>query len=745
LKIGLARAKPPSLKGIRASRTGQAEKGLGRFAAMGRHACQPAVLRTSVPSRRVAAAAPAPYLRSMNGSKNDIDPASELLEEDEEQALPEPEQDLDLAAVGPLAVGRAVIASHAKLAPSSPGVYRMIDAKGDVLYVGKAKNIRKRIIAYGRPTGYDPRIERMIAATAALEFVSTATETEALLLEANLIKRLRPRFNVLLRDDKSFPHILITADHWAPQILKHRGARTREGHYYGPFASVWAVNRTITALQRAFLLRSCSDGFFESRTRPCLLYQIKRCSGPCTREIDFAEYGELVREANAFLSGKSQAVKDELAAEMEKASAALDFERAAIYRDRLAALSAVQSHQGINPHGVEEADVFALHQAGGFSCVEVFFFRTGQNWGNRAYFPKADRSLSAGEVLGAFLAQFYDDKPSPRAIFISHEIEERALLAEALSIKSGRKVEVSVPQRGEKKDLVDHALANAREALARKLAESSSQRRLLELLAEVFVLARPPRRIEVYDNSHIQGSNPVGAMIVAGSEGFEKNQYRKFNIRATDLAPGDDFGMMREVLSRRFKRLMNEAPRAMPGTPPTSAQVLAMAPADAGAPIDIGDGDNDSPWPDLVIIDGGRGQLTAAQETLAALGIIDVPLVAVAKGPDRDAGMETFFLPGREPFKLKPRDPALYFVERLRDEAHRFAVGSHRVRRRRDIREAGLQEIPGIGPTRKRALLHHFGTLKAIERAALADLAKVPGISAETARKIYDFFHERAG
>jgi excinuclease ABC subunit C len=704
-----------------------------------------AALRTSVRSRRVAAAAPAPYLRSMNGTKGDIDPASELLEEDEEQPLPEPEQELDLAAAGPLAVGRAVIASHAKLAPSSPGVYRMIDAKGDVLYVGKAKNIRKRIIAYGRPTGYDPRIERMIAATAALEFVSTATETEALLLEANLIKRLRPRFNVLLRDDKSFPYILITADHWAPQIFKHRGARSREGNYYGPFASVWAVNRTITALQRAFLLRSCSDGFFESRTRPCLLYQIKRCSGPCTREIDFAEYGELVREANAFLSGKSQAVKDELAAEMEKASAALDFERAAIYRDRLAALSAVQSHQGINPHGVEEADVFALHQAGGFSCVEVFFFRTGQNWGNRAYFPKADRSLSAGEVLGAFLAQFYDDKPSPRAIFISHEIEERALLAEALCIKSGRKVEVGVPQRGEKKDLVDHALANAREALARKLAESSSQRRLLGLLAEVFVLARPPRRIEVYDNSHIQGTNAVGAMIVAGAEGFQKNQYRKFNIRAADLAPGDDFGMMRQVLSRRFKRLMNEAPRPLPPTPPTSAQVLAMAPADAGAPIDIGDGDDDSPWPDLVIIDGGRGQLSAAQEALAALGIIDVPLVAVAKGPDRDAGMETFFLPGREPFKLKPRDPALYFVERLRDEAHRFAVGSHRVRRRRDIREAGLQEIPGIGPTRKRALLHHFGTLKAIERAALADLAKVPGISAETARKIYDFFHERAG
>src|SRR5438093_4175685 len=675
----------------------------------------------------------------MSGAKKDIDPATELVEEDEEQSLPETEE-IDLAAAGPLAAGRAAIMRHAKTAPGGPGVYRMIDKNGDVLYVGKAKNIRKRIVAYTRPTGYDPRIERMIAGTAALEFVSTATETEALLLEANLIKRLRPRFNVLLRDDKSFPYILITADHWAPQMLKHRGARTREGNYYGPFASVWAVNRTITALQRAFLLRSCSDAFFESRTRPCLLYQIKRCSGPCTQEIDFAEYGKLVGEANAFLSGKSQAVKDTLAAEMEKASAALEFERAAIYRDRLAALSAVQSHQDINPRGVEEADVFAVHQAGGFNCVEVFFFRTGQNWGNRAYFPKADRSLAPGEVLGAFLAQFYDDKPVPRTIFVSHEIDERALLAEALSTKSGHKVEVNVPQRGEKKDLVDHALANAREALARKLAESSSQRRLLELLADVFALPRPPRRIEVYDNSHIQGSNAVGAMIVAGPEGFQKNQYRKFNIRAADLVPGDDFGMMREVLNRRFKRLLNEAPRPMSGASNAGAQ--------AGEPIDIAggpDGDAESPWPDLVIIDGGRGQLSAAQETLTALGIIDVPLVAVAKGADRDAGMETFFLPGRDPFKLKPRDPVLYFVERLRDEAHRFAVGSHRIRRRRDLREAGLQEIPGIGPTRKRALLHHFGTLKAIERAAPADLAKVPGISAETARKIYDFFHEPAG
>ena len=699
--------------------------------------------------RRVAQTVSSPYLRNMNGTKSDIDPATELVEEDEDQALPEQEPAIDLAAgAGPLAVGRAVIARHAKSAPSSPGVYRMIDAKGDVLYVGKAKNIRKRIIAYTRPTGYDSRIERMIAATAALEFVSTATETEALLLEANLIKRLRPRFNVLLRDDKSFPYILITADHWAPQILKHRGARTRDGNYYGPFASVWAVNRTITALQRAFLLRSCSDGFFESRTRPCLLYQIKRCSGPCTREIDFAEYSELVREANAFLSGKSQTVKALLATEMEKASTALDFERAAIYRDRLAALSAVQSHQDINPRGVEEADVFAVHQAGGFNCVQVFFFRTGQNWGNRAYFPRADRSLAAGEVLGAFLAQFYDDKPCPRCIFISHEIDDRALLAEALSTKSGYKVEVSVPQRGEKRDLVDHALANARDALARKLAETSSQRKLLELLAETLGLPRVPRRIEVYDNSHIQGTNAVGAMIVAGPEGFQKNQYRKFNIRAVDLTPGDDFGMMREVLSRRFKRLMNDAPRDVAVAPPADSVAGQMAPAQDLAP-DAGDegadAAEDSPWPDLVVIDGGRGQLTAAQETLAALGITDIPLLAVAKGPDRDAGLETFFVPGREPFKLKPRDPVLYFVQRLRDEAHRFAVGSHRVRRRRDIREAGLQEIPGIGPTRKRALLHHFGTLKAIERAALSDLAKVPGISAETARKVYDFFHERAG
>jgi len=661
----------------------------------------------------------------MNGTNKDIDPASELHEEDEEPSLPELE--LETAPAGTLAAGRMAIMRFAKLAPSAPGVYRMIDVQGDVLYVGKAKNIKKRVTAYTRPTGQDNRIARMIAATVALEFVSTKTETEALLLEANLIKRLRPRFNVLLRDDKSFPHILITSDHWAPQILKHRGARTRPGHYYGPFASAGAVNRTINALERAFLLRSCSDSYFEARTRPCLLYQIKRCSAPCTGEIDFAGYTELVREANEFLSGRSQSVQKEMAAEMDQASASLDFEHAAIYRDRLSALSAIQSRQGINPRTLEEADVFAVHQTGGYSCVEVFFFRTRQNWGNRAYFPKADRAISPGGVLSAFLAQFYDDKPPPRCILVSHEFEERELLARALSTKSERKVEVSVPQRGERKDLVQHALANAREALARKLADTSSQQKLLGVLTETFALPRAPRRIEVYDNSHISGSNAVGAMIVAGPEGLRKNQYRKFNIRSADLTPGDDYGMMREVLQRRFKRLLEENPRSSVGG------VLAA--------VFKGD-DEDQPWPDLVLIDGGQGQLKAAQETLSALGVTDVPLVAIAKGPDRDAGRETFFMAGRDPFRLPPRDPLLYFIERLRDEAHRFAIGSHRARRKKDIREAGLQEIPGIGPTRKRALLRHFGTVKAIERASLPDLAQVPGINAETARKIYEFFHE---
>ena len=688
----------------------------------------------------------------MSVPKKDVepDPDFEAAGEEDEQSLP----DLDDSGLtggpveedaGSLADGRDAILRYAKLAPAQPGVYRMIDARGDVLYVGKAKDISKRVRAYARPTGLDTRIERMIAATRALEFVVTRTETEALLLEANLIKRLRPRFNVLLRDDKSFPYILITSDHWAPQILKHRGARTRPGHYYGPFASVWAVNRTINALQRAFLLRSCTDPFFESRTRPCLLHQIKRCSAPCTGEIDFNEYRELVREANAFLSGRSKAVKDELAAEMEKASDALDFERAAVYRDRLAALSAIQAHQGVNPRGVEEADVFALHQQGGFVCVEVFFFRTGQNWGNRAYFPKADRSISAGEIMGAFLAQFYDDKPCPKLILISHDIDERDLLAEALTTKSGHKVEIAVPQRGEKKDLVEHALANAREALGRKLAETSSQQKLLRQLAETFGLPRVPRRIEVFDNSHIMGSNAVGAMIVAGPEGFRKKDYRKFNIRSTELTPGDDFAMMREVLTRRFRRLIAEAPQPSVPVAPDEVVALPIAPAGGEDAREEADSQNreEPAWPDLVLIDGGLGQLNAAREVLAGLGV-DVPLVGIAKGPDRDAGRETFFTPGRDSFRLPPRDPVLYFVERLRDEAHRFAIGSHRARRLRDLREAGLQEIAGIGPTRKRALLHHFGTLKAIERASVTDLMQVDGISAETARRIYEFFHEGA-
>ena len=687
--------------------------------------------------------------------KPDLAPEAEIAEEDDEQSLPQPEEEAAKLRFdedeSSLAAGRTAILHYAKLAPSRPGVYRMLDARGDVLYVGKAKNVKKRVSAYARPAGLDTRIERMIAVTRTVEFVVTRTETEALLLEANLIKRLRPRFNVVLRDDKSFPYILITSDHWAPQILKHRGARARPGHFYGPFASVWAVNRTINALQRAFLLRSCSDPFFESRTRPCLLYQIKRCSAPCTKEIDFPDYSALVREATDFLSGRSKKVKDQLAGEMEKASAALDFERAAIYRDRLAALSAIQSHQGVNPRGVEEADVFAVYQQGGFYCVEVFFFRTGQNWGNRAYFPKADRSLSAEEVLSAFLAQFYDDRPPPRLILVSHAIADRELLAEALCTKVGHKVEIALPLRGEKKDLVEHALANAREALGRKLAETSSQEKLLRQLADTFALAKVPRRIEVYDNSHIQGANAVGAMIVAGPEGFRKNQYRKFNIRSAELAPGDDFAMMREVLTRRFKRLLAEAPHQE--LPRGVAAVLEdpTQPDPQGGELIQGGRENattsgehdDSPWPDLVVIDGGQGQLTAAREVLTGLGI-EVPVVAIAKGPDRDAGRETFFVPGRESFKLPPRDPVLYFVERLRDEAHRFAIGSHRARRKRDLREAGLQEIAGIGPTRKRALLLHFGTLKAIERASLTDLMQVDGISAETARRIYAFFHDGA-
>ncbi|HET7715360.1 MAG TPA: excinuclease ABC subunit UvrC [Bauldia sp.] len=630
----------------------------------------------------------------------------------------------EAAAAGP-ALGREVIAGLIKRLPNGPGVYRMIDAKGTVLYVGKARNLKKRVQSYARIDGQSGRIARAIAATAEMEFVSTRTETEALLLEANLIKRLRPRFNVLLRDDKSFPYILITEDHPVPAIVKHRGARSRKGTYFGPFASAGAVGRTINALQRAFLLRTCSDSFYESRTRPCLLYQIKRCSAPCTGVISHTDYARLVDEAKAFLSGKSQAVRTEMQEAMEASAERLDFEAAAVYRDRLAALSHVQAHQGINPRGIEEADVFACYQEGGVTCIEVFFFRTGQNWGNRAYFPRADRDLDCSAVLGSFLAQFYDDKPVPRLVLLSHDIEERELLEAALSERSGHRISVQVPQRGEKKGLIDHALVNAREALGRELAESASQKTLLTGVAERFGLSEAPRRIEVYDNSHIMGTNPVGAMIVAGPQGFVKAQYRKFNMRSENLTPGDDYAMMREMLGRRFARLLKEA-----------------GPREGAA----GDADDaaTAPWPDLVLIDGGRGQLVAAVEVLNELGISDLPVVGVAKGPDRDAGREVFHLPGREPFMLQPRDPVLYFVQRLRDEAHRFAIGSHRTRRRIEMARNPLDEISGIGPTRKRALLRHFGTAKAVSRASVEDLVAVEGISRQTAQLIYDHFHEQA-
>jgi excinuclease ABC subunit C len=654
----------------------------------------------------------------------DLDPATANGDDEDDARLPDILEESGTVGEEPLATGHEAIERAVRLAPTSPGVYRMLNGNADVLYVGKAKNVKKRLSNYARQSAPQPaRILRMIAATVTVEIISTHTETEALLLEANLIKQLRPRFNVQLRDDKSFPYILITGDHWAPQILKHRGAQTRPGRYFGPFASAGAVNRTITALQRAFLIRSCTDSFFESRSRPCLLYQIRRCAGPCTREIDFPGYTTLVREASDFLSGRSHAVKQELAAEMEKASGELEFESAALYRDRLAALSAIQSQQGINPRTVEEADVFAIHQEGGFSCVEVFFFRTGQNWGNRAYFPRAEKTYTPEEVLGSFLAQFYDDKPPPRNILLSHEIEESELLANALSIKAGRKVEVSTPKCGEKKELVTHALTNAREALGRKLADTATQSRLLDAMATTLSLPHAPKRIEVYDNSHIQGTNAVGAMIVAGPDGFVKNQYRKFNIKSEGITPGDDFAMMREVLERRFKRLIN---------PPEEGAAKTK--------------DDDFPqWPDLVIIDGGRGQLNAVREIFANLGLTQVALMSVAKGPDRDAGRETLFMPEREAIKLEPRDPVLYFIQRLRDEAHRFVIGSHRKLRKKDIREAGLQEIPGIGPSRKRALLHHFGTLKEIERASITDLGKVPGVSAESARRIFEYFHPQPG
>ncbi|WP_128293811.1 excinuclease ABC subunit UvrC [Afifella aestuarii] len=628
--------------------------------------------------------------------------------------------------------GADVIAAAVKTLPNAPGVYRMINEHGQVLYVGKARSLKKRVVSYTRLGGQNNRIARMIRATAAMDFVRTRTETEALLLEANLIKRLRPRFNVLLRDDKSFPYILITGDHEAPMIVKHRGARKRAGDYYGPFASAGAVGRTINALQKAFLIRSCSDSVYESRTRPCLLYQIKRCSAPCTGEISVEDYAKLVDEARAFLSGRSQAVRTELAQEMEAASSRFDFEQAAVYRDRLAALSHVQSHQGVNPQSVEEADVFAIHQEGGMACVQVFFFRTGQNWGNRAYFPKADKTMDAPQILQAFLAQFYDDKPVPKLVLASEEFEERALLSEALSERAGHRIQVHVPQRGEKRELVEHALTNAREALGRRLAETSSQARLLQGLGEAFGLPSPPRRVEVYDNSHIQGTNAVGGMIVAGPEGFSKPHYRKFNIRSEEITPGDDFGMMREVLTRRFSRLLKEAGPRAPEEHTTEDGSEAQSDAIPA-------------WPDLVVIDGGKGQLSATLAVLKELGIDDQPVVSIAKGRDREAGRETFFMAGKAPFMLPHRDPVLYFIQRLRDEAHRFAIGSHRARRKKAMAANPLDEISGIGPSRKRALLRHFGTARAVSRAGVEDLMDVDGISEQMAEIIYDHFHEHGG
>lgn len=608
--------------------------------------------------------------------------------------------------------GHALIADEVKRLDGSPGVYRMLDDKGRVLYVGKAKNLKKRVSNYAKPTGHSARIARMISQTTEMMFLTTRSETEALLLEQNLIKQLKPYYNVLLRDDKSFPNILVT-DHPFPQIRKHRGAKKEKGAYFGPFASADAVNRTLNQLQKVFLLRNCADAMFDSRTRPCLLFQIKRCAGPCVGKIAQADYAGLVGDATRFLSGKTTGVQEQLAGEMQAASEEMEFERAAALRDRIRALTQVQSSQGINPRGVAEADVIALHMEGGQACVQVFFIRAHQNWGNRAFFPRTGAGAGAAEVLQAFIGQFYDRKEPPRLLLLSHPIEDQQLMAEALGERAGRKVELAVPLRGEKVELVASAARNAREALGRKMAETESQARLLEGLAEAFGLDEPPRRIEVYDNSHIQGAYAVGAMVVAGPEGWMKSQYRKFNIRGEALTPGDDFGMMKEVLERRFKRLLKDDP----------------------------DREGES-WPDLLLIDGGAGQVSAVNQIMEDLGVEDIAMVGVAKGIDRDAGKEEFHRVGARPFALRRNDPVLYFVQRLRDEAHRFAIGTHRAKRAKAIGATPLDEVPGVGATRKRALLQHFGSAKAVARASLDDLKAVPGISAALAETIHGYFQE---
>ena len=645
---------------------------------------------------------------------SDAPPEEELVEEESE--LPEEETVADLPdAPESVKRGVEVIKAQWKHAPNGPGVYRMIAENGEVLYVGKAKNVKKRVASYTRLAGHVNRIARMIAATASMVFISVETETDALLLEANLIKQLKPRFNVLMRDDKSFPYILIARDHPAAQIGKHRGARSRKGDYFGPFASVWAVNRALNALQRAFLLRSCPDSFYENRTRPCLLYQIKRCSGPCTGEIAIEDYDVLVEEAKDFLTGKSRSVRERLALEMTEAAERLEFERAARLRDRISALSAIQGAQGINPRSVEEADVFAIVKEAGRFCIEAFFFRAYQNWGNRAYFPRADKTLSEEEVLSSFLAQFYGEHPSAPLVLLSHKIEDNEVLADALYVRMKKRVEVATPQRGEKRELVQHALNNARQTLSRKLAEDASQEKLLVALGESFGLASAPRRVEVYDNSHTGGSQAIGAMVVAGPAGFMKAHYRTYNIAPGEIAPGDDYAMMRQVLTRRFARLAKETETAS-------------------------DPDAFPAKPDLVLIDGGRGQFDAAREALAQSGVTGVAIASIAKGADRNAGRETFFVEGREPFRLPPHDPALYFVQRLRDEAHRFAIGTHRARRKKAFAANPLDEIAGIGPARKRALLLAFGSAKAVAGAALSDLEKTPGVNKATARLVFEHF-----
>ncbi|MDR9427989.1 MAG: excinuclease ABC subunit UvrC [Salibaculum sp.] len=614
----------------------------------------------------------------------------------------------------PPRTGATVIQSYLRTLDSSPGVYRMLDAQSQVLYVGKARNLKARVGNYARPTGHSPRIARMIDETASMMFLTTQTETEALLLEQNLIKQLKPKYNVLLRDDKSFPNILVAKDHDFPRIGKHRGAKKQKGAYYGPFASAGAVNRTLNTLQKAFLLRTCSDSDYETRTRPCLLYQIKRCSAPCVGKISQEDYAALVRDAERFLRGKSTEMQAALAAQMEEAAAEMEFERAAALRDRIRALSSVQTAQGINPQGVAEADIIALHAQGGQACVQVFFIRANQNWGNRDYYPRVTGEEDAAEVMQAFVAQFYDQREPPRQLLLSHGVDDADLLGRALAEKAGRKVEITVPQRGEKAELVGGALRNARESLARKMSETATQGKLLKGLAEAFDLSQVPQRVEVYDNSHIQGTNAVGAMIVAGPEGFEKGQYRKFNIKGEDLTPGDDFGMMKEVLTRRFKRLLKEDPAR------TSGQ-----------------------WPGLLLIDGGAGQVSAVRQIMEELGVGDVPMVGVAKGIDRDHGKEEFHRTGKRVMALRHNDPVLYFIQRLRDEAHRFAIGTHRAKRAKSVGATPLDDIPGVGAARKRALLAHFGSAKAVSRAALADLKAVDGISEAMAETIHGHFHEK--